>query len=143
MKESVIFSYTIALVFMNKICIENFFNEYPNGLHIHTHDGITQKDGASGGAAFTIAFMSILLNKEIPNTIAITGEINIDGKITGIGDIEYKLLGAKRAGIKKVYVPKDNEKEYKTMVCERLVTNNFKVIFVSHISEIVKELFDC
>jgi ATP-dependent Lon protease len=141
MKESIMFSYTIATMHANKICLDKFFIDYPNGLHIHTPDGMTPKDGASGGAAFTIAFLSVILNKEIPNTIALTGEINIEGKITGIGDIEYKLLGAKRAGIKKVYVPKENEKEYKSMMCERLISDNFRVVFVNHINDIVKELF--
>ena len=74
------------------------------GFHIHAPEGAIPKDGPSAGCAFAIAFVSRILNKKIRNDIAITGEIELTGKVTKIGGLQYKLPGAKRAGIKLVLV---------------------------------------
>nr|WP_205911168.1 Lon family ATP-dependent protease [Clostridium sporogenes] len=68
-------------------------------------------DGPSAGAAITICIISALLNKPIKQDIAITGEISLKGKIKPVGGIFEKIYGARRKGIKKVIIPKDNIKD--------------------------------
>jgi len=106
MKESIQCAYTSALDYIMKEGhnIEELLKKYISGFHIHAPCGATPKDGPSAGAAFTLAFISIILNKKINNEIGITGEIELTGKITKIGGLISKLQGAKLAGIKKVLV---------------------------------------
>lgn len=141
MKESVSFAFTTAMNLLKSSFRKKFVVEYPNGLHIHTPDGATPKDGPSAGCAFTTAFISRILGKKIRNDIAMTGEIEMNGNITEIGGLNYKLNGAKKAGIKTVFVPKDNEKDFiKIKESDtKLFTNGFEVKLVSHISEILEE----
>jgi len=110
MKESIQCAYTTALDYINKEGhdINKLLEKFSSGFHIHTPCGATPKDGPSAGAAFTLVFISILLNKKINNEIGITGEIDLTGKITKIGGLISKLQGAKLAGIKKVFISKEN-----------------------------------
>jgi ATP-dependent Lon protease len=112
----------------------------PLGIHIHCPDGATPKDGPSAGAALTIALYSLLTGKKIKHDIAMTGEINLEGKVTAIGGLEEKLEGAKRAGVKLVLFPKENVKHL-DKIKERnltLLDNNFKVIPIESFEEVIK-----
>jgi len=108
MKESVMFAFTIAMNCVKNICREKFLANFKGGLHIHTPDGATKKDGPSAGSAFTTAFISRILNKYIKHDIAMTGEIETNGLITEIGGLEQKLIGAKKAGVRLVFCPREN-----------------------------------
>jgi endopeptidase La len=108
MKESVMFSFTIAMDCIKSKYRDDFFSHYKSGIHVHTPDGATKKDGPSAGSAFTTAFISRILNKPIKHDIAMTGEIELGGNITEIGGLEHKLTGAKKAGVKLVFCPKEN-----------------------------------
>ena len=83
------------------------------GFHVHCPEGATPKDGPSAGTALSLAFYSLLSKQEIPNTISITGEMNLQGKVTKIGGLKEKIAGAKRAGVKKVFYPLENEDDMK------------------------------
>jgi len=139
MKESIKFAFTTAMNLIKDNYIEVFLKKYSKGLHIHTPDGSTPKDGPSAGSAFTTAFISVILNKKIKNDISMTGEIETDGYITAIGGLECKLLGAKKAGVKLVFIPKENEIDYNKIIDKNknLIDNNFKVMIVEHIREIL------
>jgi ATP-dependent Lon protease len=136
MKESIQCAYTTALNYLkekghdvNKI-LENF----TSGFHIHAPCGATPKDGPSAGAAFTLAFISILLNKKIDNETGITGEIELTGKVTKIGGLISKLQGAKLAGIKRVLISDENVddvEEIKTKYNE--IIDNMEIIMVKNI----------
>jgi ATP-dependent Lon protease len=120
-----------------KQVITNFNN---TGLHIHCPDGSTTKDGPSAGTAITCAIYSLLLSKHIKNTVAITGEIDLDGNVTAIGGLDAKLTGAKRAGVKTVIVPYENKHDV-DIVIEKipdLFDKSFKVKFVKHVSEVLR-----
>ena len=67
----------------------------------------------NAGGAFCSAIISRIANVKLDNTIAMTGEIDLRGCITKIGGLNYKLQGAKKAGVKIALVPKENEKDYK------------------------------
>ncbi|MBP7722030.1 MAG: endopeptidase La [Alphaproteobacteria bacterium] len=80
-------------------------------IHVHVPEGATPKDGPSAGAAMVTAIMSALTGIEVRKDIAMTGEVNLRGKVTEIGGLKEKLLAALRAGIKKALIPQDNEKD--------------------------------
>ena len=81
------------------------------GLHIHCPESATPKDGPSAGLAITTAIISRIINVPIRNDIAMTGEVDLMGKACEIGGLYSKLQGAFNAGVKKVLIPKDNEKD--------------------------------
>jgi ATP-dependent Lon protease len=81
------------------------------GLHIHCPESATPKDGPSAGLAITTAIISRITNIPIHNDIAMTGEVDLLGNAHEIGGLYSKLQGAMNAGIKKVLIPKDNEKD--------------------------------
>jgi len=92
--------------------ITKFEKTKTQGIHIHCPEGAVPKDGPSAGTAITVTLYSLLTNKKIKNTIAITGEMNLQGKVTAIGGLDLKILGGIRAGVKTFLFPKDNEKDY-------------------------------
>ena len=108
MRESVNFSWTIAKNCTKMEFVEKFYKTNKGGIHVHTPEGAVSKDGPSAGAAFTTAFISRITGYAIKRCIAMTGEISIGGNVTAIGGLEFKLSGAKIAGIKLVFVCEEN-----------------------------------
>jgi ATP-dependent Lon protease len=114
------------------------------GIHIHVPEGATPKDGPSAGTAITVSIYSLLTNKKINNTIAITGEICLQGNVTEIGGLDLKLHGGIKAGIKTFVFPTQNNKHYHDFITkcseknELNLLNDIKFIQVNTI----KELFD-
>ena len=153
MKESVYCSLTAAIEYIKKN-----INKYPNinnldkyllthfknGFHVHAPSTSTPKDGPSAGCAFTSAFISRILNRPIKNDIAMTGEIELTGRITKIGGLHFKLLGAKKAGVKIVYVPKDNINDIDDIKIKypSLFDNLeiFNIKFFEYIDEIIDDI---
>jgi ATP-dependent Lon protease len=86
------------------------------GLHIHVPEGATPKDGPSAGTAITMVLYSLFSDRKIKNNVAITGEICLQGRVTAIGGLELKFLGGIRAGVKLFIYPKENEKDFKTIM---------------------------
>jgi ATP-dependent Lon protease len=115
------------------------FNNFKYGFHVHIPSTSKPKDGPSAGCAFTSAFISRILGKPIRNDIAMTGEIELTGKITKIGGLNFKLNGAKRAGVKLVFVPKENENEITDIKIKypNLINDNFKIHIFEYIDEII------
>lgn len=139
MKESVSFAYTIAMNLIKKEFRQSFLDNNPYGLHIHTPDGATPKDGPSAGSAFTTAFISVILNKKIKNNIAMTGEIELNGNITAIGGLEYKLKGAQKAGVKIVFIPNENKKDLDVILKnDNSLNADLQIHLVNHIYDVLK-----
>ena len=112
------------------------------GIHIHCPEGAVPKDGPSAGTALTVALYSLFTNKTIPNNIAITGEINLQGDVMVIGGLEEKLQGAKKAGVVKVFIPRGNEKDlYKIRTRVPNLFDDFEVQIVDHVDEVIEEIF--
>lgn len=141
MRESVICAFTTAVNVLNSVTKNKIIINFPYGFHIHAPDGGTPKDGPSAGCAFTTAFVSILLGKKINKEIAMTGEIELTGKISKIGGLDAKLMGAKKAGIKCVYICEENRKDYDAIKKKHpeLFDNNFAVKIIEHIIDIVTD----
>ena len=139
MRESVVCALTTAVNLLNKDIISNIASNFPHGFHIHAPDGGTPKDGPSAGCAFTTAFISVLLGKKVNRQIAMTGEIELTGKVSKIGGLEAKLNGAKRAGVKKVFICDENKEDYETIKKKspELFDDTFSVEIISHIIELV------
>ena len=151
MKESVMCSFTAAIEYIRRnIHKYNFINNideyisnnFKNGFHIHTPSTSTPKDGPSAGCGFTTAFISRILNKPIKNNIAMTGEVELTGKITKIGGLNFKLIGAKKANVNMVYVPFENEKDIVEIKNKhpKLIDDSFNVKFFNQIDEIIDEI---
>ncbi len=82
-----------------------------NNFHIHVPDGATPKDGPSAGVTLATALLSHLTGRAVKPRLAMTGEINLRGRITAVGGIREKVIGALRAGIHTVLLPEANRKD--------------------------------
>tara|TARA_Y100000389_G_C17456718_1_gene518639 strand:- start:415 stop:2856 length:2442 start_codon:yes stop_codon:yes gene_type:complete len=110
------------------------------GIHVHCPEGGVPKDGPSAGAAITTAIYSLMSGRKIKNDIAITGEIDLSGKIMPIGGLESKVFGAKTAGCKMVLCPKDNWNSLQQILEDHpdILDDTFQVKMVSNIDEVLK-----
>ncbi len=106
-------------------------------LHIHVPSGAVPKDGPSAGIALFTALASLVTGKKVDSKIAMTGEITLRGAVLPIGGLKEKLLGAQRAGIRKVLIPKDNAADLKDVPEE--VRNQLTVIPVETVEDVMKE----
>lgn len=151
MKESVHCSYTAAMNYLETNLelypsinnLNNYVKEkFKNGFHVHAPSTSTPKDGPSAGCAFTSAFISRITGLKIKNDIGMTGEIELTGKITKIGGLLYKLTGAKKTGVKLIFIPKENEDDLKEIKNKnpKLLDKNFCVKCVDNIKEIIPEI---
>ena len=119
---------------------ENFPEEYEkykdHDLHIHVPSGAVPKDGPSAGVTMTTALASLFTNKPVDPHIAMTGEVALRGSVDPIGGLSEKLMAAQRAGVTKVFIPKENVTDLKEVSDE--VKNKIEIIPVENIKEILK-----
>ncbi|KAE9371211.1 ATP-dependent protease-like protein la [Stipitochalara longipes BDJ] len=108
-------------------------------IHVHCPSGAIPKDGPSAGMAHTIALISLFSGKAVPPTMAMTGEISLRGRVTAVGGIKEKLIGALRAGVKTVLLPAQNRKDVKDLPQE--VKDGLEIIHVRHIWEAMRHVW--
>ncbi|GAB7362263.1 hypothetical protein MBLNU230_g2283t1 [Neophaeotheca triangularis] len=87
-------------------------------IHVHCPSGAVPKDGPSAGLAHTIALISLFSGRAVPPSLAMTGEVSLRGKVMPVGGIREKLIGALRAGVKKVLLPNQNRRDLKEVSAE-------------------------
>jgi ATP-dependent Lon protease len=97
-------------------------------IHVHCPSGAIPKDGPSAGLAHAIALISLFGGRAVPPSVAMTGEISLRGKVTPVGGIKEKLIGALRAGVKTVLLPVGNRKDVKDLPQE--VKDGLNIIHV-------------
>ena len=106
-------------------------------IHVHVPSGATPKDGPSEGIALVTSITSALLGIPVRNDTAMTGEISLRGRVLPIGGLREKLLAARRSGIAKVVMPRDNEKDLKEVPEE--ILKDLEIVFVEHVDEVLPE----
>ena len=110
-----------------------------NDIHIHVPEGAVAKDGPSAGVAITTLLISLFTNKKVPQDIAMTGEITLRGRVLPVGGLKEKIIGAHRAGIKKIFIPLDNEKDLEEIPDN--IKKDINFIKVNNYMDIFKEIF--
>ena len=106
-------------------------------IHVHVPEGATPKDGPSAGIAMATSIVSVMTGIPVRRDVAMTGEITLRGRVLPIGGLKEKLLAALRAGIKTVFIPRDNEKDLVDIPDS--VKKHLKVIPVAHVDEVISQ----
>ena len=107
-----------------------------NDIHIHMPEGAVPKDGPSAGITLTTAIVSALTGKKVCGSVAMTGEVSLRGKVLAIGGLKEKTLAGLREGVKKIYLPEDNRKDYKDL--PEVVKENIEFVFVTNVDEVIR-----
>jgi len=106
-------------------------------IHIHVPSGAVPKDGPSAGAAMVTALVSLLSGRPIRDRLAMTGEMTLSGIVLPIGGVKEKVLGAKRAGIKEVLLPADNEPNALEDLTPEIL-GDIKITYVRTLDEVLE-----
>ena len=116
MKESMAVAKSLAWKLTPREMQDKLLKEFEatkcQGIHIHCPEGAVPKDGPSAGTAITTCVYSLLNNIPIRNDLAITGEMNLQGKVTIIGGLDLKILGGIAAGVKIFLYPRENQRDF-------------------------------
>jgi ATP-dependent Lon protease len=89
-----------------------------SGVHVHVPAGAVPKDGPSAGVALVTALTSLYTGRPVRKDVAMTGEITLSGLVLPVGGIKEKVLAARRAGVKHVILPRDNEEDLEEVPAE-------------------------
>jgi ATP-dependent Lon protease len=133
MKESV----QIAVSLVKAMFPEQAEKFEKNDLHVHVPAGAVPKDGPSAGITLTTAIASLVCQKAVSPEFAMTGEVSLRGVVTPIGGLPEKLMAAQRAGIQRVFIPKDNVDDLKDVADE--VKARLTVIPVGTVQEVLEK----
>jgi ATP-dependent Lon protease len=106
-------------------------------IHIHVPSGAVPKDGPSAGAAMVTALVSLLSGRPVKDRLAMTGEMTLSGVVLPIGGVKEKVLGAKRAGIKEVLLPADNEPNAVADLTPEIL-GDLKITYVRTLDEVLE-----
>ena len=104
-------------------------------IHIHVPEGAIPKDGPSAGIAMATALTSALTSRPVSKDVAMTGEITLRGRVLPIGGLKEKLIAAHRAGLKKVIIPKENEKDLEDV--PKQILKELSVVCVEHMDPVL------
>lgn len=114
---------------------EDFYKE--SDLHIHIPEGATPKDGPSAGVTMCTSVVSALTGKAVRKEVAMTGEITLRGNVLPVGGIKEKVLAAHRAGIKKILLPKENERDISEIPAN--VRKELTFVLIEKVEEALRE----
>ena len=135
MKESATIS--LSLIRSRLANTQNGFNFMTSDIHVHVPSGATPKDGPSAGVTLFTALSSLITGKTVDPNLAMTGEITLSGAVLPVGGIKEKVLAAHRAGIRKVILPKENERDLLDVPDD--VKSELTFVPVETIEEVLKE----
>jgi ATP-dependent Lon protease len=110
-------------------------------IHIHVPSGAVPKDGPSAGAAMVTALVSLLSGRPVREGLAMTGEMTLSGVVLPIGGVKEKVLGAKRAGIKEVLLPADNEPNAVADLTPEIL-GDLKITYVRTLDEVLEHALE-
>ncbi len=109
-------------------------------IHIHVPAGAVPKDGPSAGVTIATALTSLLTGRPVRHEVAMTGEITLRGRVLPVGGIKEKVLGAHRAGIKTVILPKRNEKDLEDV--PEAIRTAMRFIFVDTVDQVLEHALE-
>jgi ATP-dependent Lon protease len=112
---------------------DKFYKKYD--IHIHIPEGAIPKDGPSAGISMCTSLVSALAQRPVYRDIAMTGEITLRGRVLPIGGLKEKIIAAHRGGIKKVLIPKENEKDLKDV--PKSISKQLEIVSVEHMDEVL------
>lgn len=134
MKESAQAAVSYVRSRSDSLMIDNkFYRKYD--MHIHIPEGAIPKDGPSAGISMCTSIVSALTRRPVYRDIAMTGEITLRGRILPIGGLKEKFLAAYSGGIKKVIIPKENEKDLRDI--PKSISKHIEVFPVEHMDEVL------
>jgi ATP-dependent Lon protease len=134
MKESAQAAVSYVRSRADHLMIDNKFHKKLD-LHIHVPEGAIPKDGPSAGISMCTSIVSALTKRPVYRDVAMTGEITLRGRILPIGGLKEKILAAHRGGIKKVFIPKENEKDLRDIPTS--ISKQIEIITVEHMDEVL------
>src|SRR4029077_10236207 len=109
-------------------------------FHLHVPAGAVPKDGPSAGVTMTTALASLVTGRLVHSDVAMTGEITLRGKVLPVGGIKEKVLAAHRAGLKKVILPRQNERDLEDVPPE--LQNALQFVFADTIEDVLKHALE-
>jgi len=104
-------------------------------VHIHVPSGAVPKDGPSAGITMATALASAFTGRAVRKDVAMTGEITLRGRVLPVGGVKEKVLAAHRAGVKRVILPDENEKDLEEIPAN--VRGELHFLFVKHVDEVL------
>ena len=107
-----------------------------NDLHIHVPEGAVPKDGPSAGITLTTALASLVTGHVVDPECAMTGEVSLQGRIMPIGGLPEKLMAAVRAGVRKVFIPKENERDLSDVAEE--IREKLEIVPVQKVTDVLE-----
>ena len=110
-----------------------------NDLHIHVPSGAVPKDGPSAGITLVTALTSLVTDTPVNPEYAMTGEVSLRGGVMPIGGLPEKLMAAQRAGIKKVFIPAENERDLEEVAEE--VKEKLEIVPVETVDQVMRLVF--
>ena len=138
MKESATTALSYVKANANKYEIDSKIFE-TNDIHIHVPEGAVPKDGPSAGVTMSTAIISALTKKPVRREVGMTGEITLTGLVLPIGGLKEKSIAARRSGLKKIIIPKENERDLDDI--PEIVKKNLEIVYASTIDDVLKEAF--
>ncbi|MDR9795923.1 endopeptidase La [Aeribacillus pallidus] len=135
MKESAQAAFSYIRSRTKELKIDPDFHEQYD-IHIHVPEGAVPKDGPSAGITMATALISALTGRPVRKEVGMTGEITLRGRVLPIGGLKEKTLSAHRAGLKKIILPKENEKDLDDI--PESVRKELTFVLVSHMDEVLK-----
>jgi ATP-dependent Lon protease len=138
MKESANIAYTYVRTVADKFGVgRDAFENYH--YHLHIPEGATPKDGPSAGITMATALLSLIRNKKIKDSFAMTGELSLTGDVLPIGGLKEKTIAARRNMIKHIIIPKQNEKDLDEI--PTYIKKGIKFHPVSRMEEVIETVF--
>ncbi len=130
----------IALSYVRSVASENLPDKYfeEHDVHLHVPEGAVPKDGPSAGITMATAIYSAVTGQKVRADVAMTGELTLRGRILPVGGLKEKILAAKTAGIKLVFVPAKNKKDIDDI--EKEILDGINVKYTQHAEEVFKEV---